>query len=101
VQNVTEINKPTVNALRMSTPLPCVTERPEPSPRGGHLHLLYGDQFKPVGYLVHRPTNDFGIRAGQDVYEDRYFTTETLPDALELLRLPHEKLPGGAKFRPL
>ena len=93
MNNVIEINKPTVDALRMSVPLPKAAEA-----KDGHLHLLYGDQFKPLGYLVHKPTNDMEIMDGMAIYEDRYFTTDVLADALELLKLPHEQLPGGPKL---
>ncbi len=92
MKNVTEINKPIVDALRMSAALPGATEK-------GRLHVLYGDQFKPVGYLAHIPSNDMGIRGIGPVFEDRFFATESLQDAIELLKLPHDRLPGGAKRR--
>lgn len=93
MNNVIEINKPTVDALRMSIPLPKAA-----APDEGNLHILYGDQYRPIGYLVHKPTNDMEIMDGRTIYENRYFTTETLSDALELLRRSHEQLPGGARI---
>lgn len=92
MNNVIEMNKPTVDALRMSVPLPKAAESHE-----GYLHILYGDQYKPVGYLVHKPTNKMEIMDGMTIYEDRYFAAEALSDALDLLKLAHEQLPGGPK----
>ena len=94
MNNVIEIKKPVVDALRMSAALPHAAKR-------GHLHILYADQFRPVGYLAHKPTNDRGLRGFETIYEDRYFATESLEDALKLLELSHDELPGGAVRRGL
>lgn len=93
MKNVIEINKPTVDALRMSIPLPKASE-----PKDGSLHILYGDQYKPIGYLVHKPTKEMEVMDGVGIYDNRYFTADSLADALELLKLNHDELPGGAKI---
>lgn len=62
---------------------------------------MYGDQFKPVAYLAHKPSNAKlrGNEWGEVIYEDRYFTAESLAGAMDILKLRHEELPGGPKKR--
>ena len=79
MKNVIEINKPIVDALRTSARLP-----ETPGTVGASLHVMYGDQFKPSGYLVHR-----FLALKQ---RDRYFVTESLSEALKILQVPDAEL---------
>ena len=78
-----EINRPLVAALRMSEALPNTHEH-----GAGNLHVLYGDQYRPVGYLVEKIAND-------DAWESldpRFFITTSHSEAMNLLATPFAEL---------
>lgn len=81
----TEITKPLVAALRMSEALPNTQEI-----GSGTLHLLYGEHYSPVGYLVEKHTVD-------DAWESldpRFFITTSHAEAMHLLATPFRELPA-------
>ena len=79
-----EIYRPLVAALRMSEALPNTEEN------GGTLHVLYGDQYRPVGYLVEKTAMDDNWES----QDPRFFVTDSHPEALRLLNLPFAELPA-------
>ena len=79
-----EIEKPLVAALRMSEALPNTHEHGL-----GSLHVLYGDNYRPVGYLVEKVAVD----DPWDSLDPRTFITTSHPEAMELLRAKFNELP--------
>lgn len=80
-----EIQRPLVAALRMSEALPNTHEN-----GAGNLHVLYADQYRPIGYLVEKISND-------DAWESldpRFFITTSHAEAMRLLALPFAELPA-------
>jgi hypothetical protein len=80
-----EINRPLVAALRMSEALPNTHEN-----GAGTLRILYGDQYRPVGYLVEKSTTE-------DAWESldpRFFITTSHAEAMRLLSVPFAELPS-------
>ncbi len=80
-----EINKPLVAALRMSEALPNTQEI-----GSGTLHILYGEHYTPIGYLVEKHAVD-------DAWEGldpRFFITTSHAEAIHLLAVPFRELPS-------
>lgn len=82
-----EIDKPLVAALRMSEALPNTHEHGM-----GNLHVLYGDSYRPVGYLVEKVAVD----DPWDSLDPRTFITTSHPEAMELLGAKFSELPPRA-----
>ncbi len=80
-----EIEKPLVAALRMSEALPNTHQH-----GSGNLHVLYGDNFRPVGYLVEK----VGVDDPWDSLDPRFFLTTSHPEAMRLLGATFSELPG-------
>ena len=80
-----EIEKPLVAALRMSEALPNTNEQGQ-----GGLHVLYGEHYHPVGYLVEKITAD----NPWDSLEPRFFITTSHAEALRLLATAPTELPS-------
>jgi len=80
-----EIYRPLVAALRMSESLPNTEDGGK-----GTLHVLYGEHYCPVGYLVEKTTLDDNWE-GQD---PRFFVTVSHGEAMQLLNLPFAELPA-------
>jgi hypothetical protein len=79
-----EIEKPLVAALRMSEALPNTHDHGP-----GNLHILYGDHYRPVGYLVEKVAVD----DPWDSLEPRSFITTSHAEAMRLLALQPSELP--------
>ena len=80
-----EINKPLVEALRMSEPLPNIHDVGV-----GTIRLLYAEHFRPVGYLVEKIVQDDAWES----LEPRFFLTTSHAEAMELLAAPYDQLPA-------
>lgn len=80
-----EINKPLVDALRMSEALPNTQ-----SHGTGNLHLLYGEHYRPVGYLVEKvnPADHW------ESLDPRFFLTTSHEEAIKLLTMAPSELPA-------
>lgn len=79
-----EISKPLVAALRMSEALPQTQEI-----GSGNLHLLYGEHYSPVGYMIEKHTVDDAWES----LEPRFFLTPSHAEAMRLLATPFRELP--------
>lgn len=80
-----EIDKPLVAALRMSAALPNTQDHGT-----GTLHVLYGEHFVPVGYLVEKVN-----RADKwESLDPRFFITTSHEEAVQLLAMPTSGLPA-------
>jgi hypothetical protein len=80
-----EITKPLVAALRMSEALPNTQDS-----GAGNLHLLYGEHYTPVGYMVEKHTVD----DARESLEPRFFITTSHAEAMQLLATPFRELPS-------
>ena len=80
-----EIEKPLVAALRMSEALPSTHDQ-----GAGNLHVLYGEHYRPVGYLVEKIEVDDPWAS----LDPRYFITTSLAEALRLLATVTAALPA-------
>ena len=80
-----EINKPLVAALRMSEALPNI-----PDVGNGSLHVLYAEQYQPIGYPVEKNAHDDAWES----LEPRFFITTSHAEALHLLAVPFVELPA-------
>jgi hypothetical protein len=80
-----EIDKPLVAALRTSEALPNTHEH-----GSGNLHILYGDHYHPVGYLVEKVAVD----DPWDSLDPRFFITTSHAEALRLLATAVRELPA-------
>lgn len=58
----------------------------------GNLHILYGESYRPVGYLVEKVAVD----DPWDSLDPRTFITTSHPEAMELLRAKFRELPPRA-----
>lgn len=56
----------------------------------GRLHILYGDGFKPVGYMVEK----ICVTDAWESMDPRYFITTSHAEALRMLSLEFEELPA-------
>ena len=79
-----EIYRPLVAALRMSEALPNTEDA------GGTLHVLYGEQYRPIGYLVEK----INLEDNWESQDPRFFITDSHAEALRLLTLPLAELPA-------
>ena len=79
-----EIDKPLVAALRVSDALP--NTHAEGS---GKMHLLYGEHYQPVGYLVEK----VAVENPWDSLDPRYFITTSHAEAIGLLEVAYSELP--------
>jgi hypothetical protein len=84
MQKTIEISKPLVAALRMSEALPETQEV-----GSGNLHLLYGDHFRPVGYMVEKICVDDAWESN----DPRFFITTSHAEAVKLLGVSFKELP--------
>jgi hypothetical protein len=82
-----EIEKPLVAALRMSEALPNTNEHGT-----GSLHVLYGEHYRPVGYLVEK----VNLEDKWDSLEPRCFITTSHDEAVRLLAVHPRDLPVRA-----
>jgi len=80
-----EIDKPLVAALRMSEALPDTHDA-----GSGSLHVLYGEHYRPVGYLVEKVAVDDAWEST----EPRFFITTSHGEAVKLLQTPFKELPA-------
>ncbi len=80
-----EIYRPLVAALRMSEALPNTEEN-----GAGKLHLLYGEQYRPIGYLVEKTA----LEDNWESLDPRFFMTTSHAEALRLLNTPFAQLPA-------
>ncbi|HEX9782254.1 MAG TPA: hypothetical protein VGA56_05915 [Opitutaceae bacterium] len=80
-----EIDKPLVAALRMSAALPNTQDHGT-----GSLHVLYGEHFVPVGYLVEKVNRE----DNWDSLDPRFFITTAHDEAVRLLAMPPSELPA-------
>jgi hypothetical protein len=80
-----EITKPLAAALRMSESLPNTQETGR-----GNLHVLYGEHYTPVGYLVEK----IAVEDAWESLDPRYFITTSHADAIHLLAVPFAELPA-------
>jgi hypothetical protein len=78
-----EIYRPLVAALRMSEALP------NTEASGGTLHVLYGEQYRPIGYLVEKTNLDDNWES----QDPRFFLTDSHAEAVRLLSVPFAELP--------
>ena len=83
MQKAIEIDKPLVAALRISEALPNTHEE-----GSGKLHLLYAEQYRPIGYLVEK----VAVENPWDSLDPRYFITTSHPEAIRLLTIPYGEL---------
>lgn len=79
-----EIEKTLVAALRMSEALPNTNDQGQ-----GSLHVLYGEHYHPVGYLVEKIAAD----NPWDSLDPRFFLTTSHAEALRLLATATTELP--------
>lgn len=79
-----EISKPLVAALRMSEALPNTQEI-----GSGNLHVLYGEHYAPVGYMIEKHT----VEDAWESLEPRFFLTTSHAEAMRLLAMPFRELP--------
>ena len=79
-----EITKPLVAALRMSEALPNTQDV-----GSGNLHLLYGEHYTPVGYLVQK----YAVDDAWESLDPRFFITTSHAEAMHLLATPFRELP--------
>lgn len=84
MQTAIEINKPLVAALRMSEALPDTQDHGV-----GKLHVLYGEHYRPVGYLVEK----MALEDSWESFDPRFFITTSHVDAVQLLGTPFAELP--------
>lgn len=80
-----EITKPLVAALRKSEALPN-TQDIGP----GNLHVLYGEHYSPVGYLVEKST----VEDAWESLDPRFFITTSHAEAMRMLATPFRELPA-------
>lgn len=80
-----EIYQPLVAALRMSEALPNTAEG-----GNGTLHLLYGEHYRPVGYLVKKTA----MEDNWESQDPRFFLSVSHGEAMQLLNLPFADLPA-------
>ena len=85
MQTAIEITKPLVAALRMSEALPNTQEI-----GSGNLHILYGEHYRPVGYLVEKLT----VEDAWESLDPRFFITTSHAEANQLLATPFRELPA-------
>lgn len=85
MQTAIEIDKPLVAALRMSEALPNTHEQGV-----GKLHVLYGEHYRPVGYLVEKTA----LEDSWESLDPRYFITTSHAEAMQLLATPFAELPA-------
>jgi len=81
-----EIDKPLVAALRVSEALPNTHEE-----GSGKMYLLYGEHYRPVGYLVEK----VAVENPWDSLDPRYLITTSHTEAIHLLAVPYNELPAG------
>ncbi|BET65194.1 hypothetical protein ASA1KI_01120 [Opitutales bacterium ASA1] len=80
-----EIQKPLVAALRASAALPNTQDHGT-----GTLHVLYGEHYVPVGYLVEKVNRADSWEA----LDPRFFITTSHGEAMRLLALDPAELPA-------
>lgn len=85
MHNAIEISKPLVAALRMSEALPETHDD-----GSGHLHVLYGEHYRPVGYLVEK----IAVDDAWESTEPRFFITTSHSEAVNLLHTLYKELPA-------
>ena len=56
----------------------------------GNLHILYGDQYRPIGYLVEKNNNE----DAWETLDPRFFITTSHAEAMRLLSTPFPELPA-------
>ena len=78
-----EIDKPLVTALRMSEALPNTHEE-----GSGKMHVLYGEHYRPVGYLVEK----VAVENPWDSLDPRFFITTSHTEAIHLLTVSYGEL---------
>jgi hypothetical protein len=79
-----EMDKSLVAALRMSEALPNTHDLGT-----GNLHILYGDHYHPVGYLVEK----IALDDPWDSLDPRFFVTTSHGEAIRLLGTSLKDLP--------
>ncbi|MEZ5274844.1 MAG: hypothetical protein R3F07_00525 [Opitutaceae bacterium] len=79
-----EMDKSLVPALRMSEALPNTHDQ-----GSGNLHILYGDHYHPIGYLVEK----IGVDDPWDSLDPRFFLTTSHAEAIRLLGTAFKDLP--------
>lgn len=85
MQKAIEIDKPLVAALRISEALPNTHDE-----GSGRMHLLYGEHYRPVGYMVEK----VAVENPWDSLDPRYFITTSHTEAIHLLTAAYSELPA-------
>ena len=83
--SVIEISQPLASAFRMSEAFPNTENG-----GAGRIHLLFDEENRPVGYLVHR----VNVGDAWETLDPRYFITTSHAEAVALLGIGFADLPA-------